>query len=77
VEGSAVVAGAGQRSGETHCRSLHFGRDDKGRVGLSLGSSACGGERKRQSFDRGFRPIVFSPRTLVRTWGTPGELWRP
>jgi hypothetical protein len=32
---------------------------------------------KRQSFDGGFAPTFFGPRTLVRTWGTPVELWRP
>ena len=25
----------------------------------------------------GLRPIVFVPRTLGRTWGTPVELWNP
>ena len=25
----------------------------------------------------GASPIVFGPRTLVRTWGTPVDLWDP
>jgi hypothetical protein len=38
------------------------------------------GMTKGRSGAKGFggaSPIVFGPRTLVRTWGTPTELWVP